>query len=73
MAGNPEVRSQSLELYKNVNKVTLVGALGVAIFVPALIVPALALATIDLGQIIAINRINRKKQEGTVFQAKPAY
>lgn len=72
MAGNPEVRSRGLEVYKNFNKLTLASALGVAILVPSLVVPALTLAAIDLAQILAINRINRKKQEGTIFQAKTA-
>lgn len=63
MAG-PEVRSQALEGYKNFNKLTLTGALGIAAFTPALaplIGPALGLAAIDVGQIVFINSINKKK------------
>ena len=61
MAGNPEVRRRSLETYKNFNKFTHAGALGVAILVPALAVPALTLAAVDGAQIIAINEFNKKK------------
>lgn len=65
MKENRETRSRPLEWYKNVNKVTLVGFLGfagVAAFVaPPLVVPALTLAAIDAGQIVVINRINKKK------------
>lgn len=64
MAGNPEVKSQALDKYKNFNKLTAVGALsvaGISVFVaPPLVVPALGLAAIDGVQIAAINRINKK-------------
>ncbi len=66
MAG-PEVRSQALEGYKNFNKLTLTGALGIATiaaFTPALtplIGPALGLAVVDASQIVFINSINKKK------------
>lgn len=64
MAGNPEVRSKTLETYKNFNKLTAVGALGVAgvsaFIAPPLVVPALGLAAIDGVQIAAINKINKK-------------
>ena len=66
MAGNPEVRSQGLEFYKNFNKLTLVGSLGfafVAAFVaPELVAPALLLAAIDVGQIVLIDNLNKKPQ-----------
>lgn len=65
MAG-PEVRSGALEGYKNFNKLTLTGSLGfaaIAAFVaPALVGPALGLAALDIGQILVINNINKKKQ-----------
>lgn len=70
MKENTEVRSRGLEAYKNLNKLTLVGALGVAVFVPALAVPALGMAAVDVGQIYFIDKINKKKQGGVVFQAK---
>ncbi len=64
MAG-PEVRSGALEKYQNFNKLTLTGELGlaaVAAFVaPPLVVPLLGLAAIDTGQILFIDKINKKK------------
>ncbi len=64
MAGSPEARSQALEKYKNFNKLTFVGSLGVAgvsaFVAPPLVVPALGFAAIDGAQIIAINKINKK-------------
>lgn len=68
MAGNPEARSRALETYKKFNKFTLAGSLGVAILVPALAVPAIALAAVDGIQILAIDKINKKKEEKVVFQ-----
>jgi hypothetical protein len=64
---NQEVRSRPLQWYENFNKLTLVGALGVAAVAAVtpglspLVVPALTLAAVDAGQIIIINRINKKK------------
>ena len=56
---NPE-KGGIVEGYKKLNKITLVGALGVAaisaIIAPALIAPALTWAAIDGGQIILINK-----------------
>lgn len=64
---SPEIRSQVLEGYKNLNKLTLVGALGfaaVASFVaPSLVVPALGIAAFDATQIIVINKINKKEKQ----------
>jgi hypothetical protein len=60
-----EVRSKSLETYKKFNKLTLAGAIGVAVFVPVLAVPALGLAAIDAGQIYAVNKLNKKKEAGS--------
>jgi hypothetical protein len=62
-----ETRSKALEWYENLNKLTLVGALGFAVvasFVaPALVVPALALAAVDVAQIVVINQINRRRPQ----------
>ncbi|MBI4098188.1 MAG: hypothetical protein HY426_04080 [Candidatus Levybacteria bacterium] len=72
-----ETRIKPLEWYKNLNKVTLVGALGVAgvsAVVPALhplVVPSLLWAGSDAFQIVVIDKINKKKpQEHVVYQAK---
>lgn len=62
MKEGTQPRHKSLEVYKNVNKLTLAGSLGVAVLVPPLAVPALALAAVDGAQIYAINRINKKKE-----------
>lgn len=69
-------RSRLLEAYKKLNKLTLAGFLGfatVAAFVaPHLVVPALYLAALDLGQVLIINRVNKKKEnpgQKIVFQA----
>lgn len=68
-----EKRFKILEKYKSLNKLTLVGALGIAYFVPALVVPALVTAGIDLAQIITIDKFNKKKpSEKVVFQAQAA-
>ncbi len=78
MREKQEVRSTKLELYKNFNKLTLAGSIGVAVFVPVLAGPALVAAGIDVGQVYAINKVNRKnekaqqsesglKREGTIF------
>lgn len=66
MKENQEVRSKGLEAYKNLNKLTLAGSLGVAVLVPVLAVPALTLAAVDVGQIYAINKINKKKEHASV-------
>lgn len=72
-------KSRVLELYKNVNKLTMIGFLGfaavAAIVAPALVIPALSLAAVDLGQIVIIDRFNKKKanpKEQVVFQASGA-
>jgi hypothetical protein len=74
MKENGEVRSKGLEFYKKFNKLTLVGTLGFAAVsaavAPGLVVPALGLAAVDVGQIAVIDRINKKKQGGVVYQAK---
>ena len=69
-------RSRLLEAYKKLNKLTLAGFLGfatVAAFVaPHLVVPALYLAALDLGQVLIINRVNKKKENSfqkVIFQA----
>ena len=62
MKESAQPRHKSLEVYKNVNKLTLAGSLGVAVLVPPLAAPALALAAVDGAQIYAINRINKKKE-----------
>jgi hypothetical protein len=79
MQEQEQKRSKLLELYKNVNKLTMIGFLGfaaVAAFVaPALVIPALGLAAVDFGQMKVIDRINKKKQnpkEQVVFQASAA-
>lgn len=67
-------KSRVLELYKNVNKLTMIGFLGFAA-VAALVVPALSLAAVDAGQMIVIDRINKKKpiqKEQVVYQASNA-
>ncbi len=73
MAGKEgEVRSGLLEKYKKFNKLTLAGSLTVAFFVPALVIPALSLAAVDVGQIVIIDKLNKKKQnqkEQIVYQA----
>lgn len=75
MKEQEQKRSKILELYKNVNKLTMVGFLGLAavsaVVAPALVVPALGLAAIDGGQMIVIDRINKKKpsqKEQIVYQ-----
>jgi len=59
-------RSRLLEVYKKLNKLTLAGFLGFAIvaaFVaPHLVIPALSLAVIDAGQVLVIDRVNKKKE-----------
>ena len=72
-------KSRVLELYKNINKLTMVGFLGfaavAAVVAPVLVVPALSLAAVDAGQMIVIDRINKKKsgqKEQVVFQASRA-
>jgi hypothetical protein len=72
-------RSKILEVLKNVNKLTLVGFLGfavvAAVVAPELVVPALSLAAIDAGQVIVIDKINKKKsnpKEQVVYQAGAA-
>jgi len=63
---NPE-RGGIVEGYKKLNKLTMSGALGVAVigafFAPALIVPALAWAVVDGGQIVAINKYQSWKEK----------
>ena len=65
---NKEVYIRPMEWLKKVNKITLFGALGVAAVaavtpgLQALVVPALALAAVDAGQIVITNKYNRKKQ-----------
>ena len=72
-------KSKVLELYKNINKLTMIGFLGFAavsaIVAPALVVSALSLAAVDAGQMIVIDKINKKKsgqKEQVVFQASRA-
>ncbi len=77
MAGKEgEVRSGLLEKYKKFNKLTLAGSIAVALFVPALVIPALSLAAVDLGQIVIIDRLNKKKKanpkEQVVYQSGAA-
>lgn len=76
MKEKQQPRSRLLEAYKKLNKLTLAGFLGfatVAAFVaPHLVVPALYLAALDAGQILIINRVNKKKDipgQKIVFQA----
>ena len=61
---NKEVGNRVLDWYKEINKLTLIGALGfaaVAAFVaPALVNPALTIAAIDAGQMVFINSVNKK-------------
>lgn len=65
MAGEEtEVRSKGLEAYNTFNKIALTAELGfaaVAAFVaPELVVPALTLAALNVGEIILLNNINKK-------------
>ena len=62
MKENVQPRSKGLEMYKKWNKLTLAGSLGVAVLVPPLAAPALAMAAVDGAQIYAINRVNKKKE-----------
>lgn len=59
-----DVRFKSLETYKKFNKFTLAGSLLVALFVPTLTAVALGMAAVDGVQIVAIDKFNKKKQEG---------
>ncbi len=66
MAGSPERQQKGaidrgLDVWQNINKVTLAGELGVALFVPALAVPALTLAAIDGVQMIAIMQVQESR------------
>ena len=66
---NKEVYIRPFEWLKNLNKLTLVGFLGlagVAAVTPglhALVIPALIAAGIDVSQIIITNKVNRKKTQ----------
>lgn len=66
---NKEVYIRPMEWLKKVNKITLVGALGVAAVAAvtpglhALVVPALIAAGIDVSQIIITNKVNRKRTQ----------
>jgi|GEM_PF-6831066 len=52
---------RGVEAYKNFNKLTLAGALSIALigayFAPVLIAPALTLATFDAAQLFVINKL----------------
>ncbi|MBI3984467.1 MAG: hypothetical protein HY344_00795 [Candidatus Levybacteria bacterium] len=70
-------RSRLLEIYGKFNRLTLAGFLGfagVAAFVaPHLVIPALSLAVIDAGQVMVIDRINKKKNSSrkqVVYEAQ---
>lgn len=79
MAGKEkEVKSRGLEWYKNFNKLTLVGSLGFAVvaahIAPVLVIPALGLAAYDFGQIVVLDKINKKKdkEQKVIYQASGA-
>lgn len=65
--GSQETRSGSLEKYKDFNKLTLTGALGLAVIaavtpgLQSLVTPALTFAAFDIGQIVFIDKVNKKK------------
>lgn len=62
---NPE-SGGIIEGYKKINKITMTGALGVAVvgalFAPALIAPALAIAAVDGAQIIGIDKYQKWRE-----------
>ena len=66
MKEKQQTRSRLLEVYGKLNRLTLAGFLGfatLAAFVaPHLVIPALSLAVIDAGQVLVIDRVNKKKE-----------
>ena len=77
MKEKQQTRSRLLEVYGKFNRLTLAGFLGfatLAAFVaPHLVIPALSLAVIDAGQVLVIDRVNKKKEKPelkTVFEAQ---
>ena len=73
---NPERRSRLLDWYGNVNRVTFVGAVGVAgaaAVVPPLsplLVPAVGWAAVDGFQIVFIDKINKKGKQNKFAEYK---
>src|SRR3954470_13552569 len=76
---SPGAVNKGLETWNKFNKVTLTAELAVALFVPALAAPALALAAVDGAQIVIINKVKEKNMKNkeansmkqtTVFDAK---
>ena len=74
---SPETRSKALDVYKEVNKITLVGALGFAAFAafyaPELVIPALAVAAFDATQIVLINHFNKKENSPKAMKSGVVY
>ena len=66
MAGKEGFINRGLDTWQEINKITLVGALGfaavAAVVAPPLVTPALTIAVIDGGQMLAINHLRNNRK-----------